>query len=318
MTGATLEPLNVALLSTLGMRNPNGSLVRQTVAGAAGWCGRCDRHCRRSARQPAREITEVFNVLADQLRKLSPGAERYGDVPEIASWYAASGPVLRVLSGLADGTDQIAFEALANLAGDAPSEIRPSPGRTRLELVAVLPSDASSYRDNSEVRNKTTFDTLLKRCDSVIELDGDCAPRPPESDQPDLLTRERRERAFRVQATVLLRQCDLLIAASDPAPKEALAAPARRWPTHSTLEYRSFFLPCAPRQDDAGVSLIGSMTRSREDFGLLRRALARARRERRDPDSGRSECRPERRIIEDRRRHRGAVPGRAPIARRVL
>ena len=205
-------------------------------------------------------LAEVFHVLAAQLQKLSPGAEPSSDVPGIASWYAEPGPVLRVLSGLADGTDQIALEALVGLESSAPSDTGPSLGHTRLELVAVLPSDTSSYRDNSEVRNKATFDTLLQRCDSVIELDGDCAPRPPESEQPDPLTRERRERAFRVQATVLLRQCDVLIAAADPGAEGGIGGTRATMADALDLGIPVIFLPCTPRQDDAGVSLIGSMT----------------------------------------------------------
>jgi len=214
-------------------------------------------------------LTEVFHLLAAQLERLSRLADGPGDVPEIAEWYegprpdmrvgdtlsaspanAADQPVLRVVSGLADGTDQIAFEVLAAF----------EPGiRTRVELVAVLPSDVAQYRDNSEVKNKAAFNALLERCDCVIELDGDCVPRPPEPQPSDPLTRKRRNRAFRLQSAVLLRQCDLLIAAADPQSEGGVGGTRATMATALDLGIPVVFLPCAPDEDDAEVSLIESI-----------------------------------------------------------
>ncbi|HEX6806610.1 MAG TPA: hypothetical protein VF118_01405, partial [Gemmatimonadaceae bacterium] len=165
-------------------------------------------------------FAQVYRVLATRLEALSPSRDQSAR-PDICSYYSAGDddrparPLMRVVSGLADGTDQIAFESL--LAFECEARTSPSkPGaHTDFELVAILPCDATSFRDNSEVKNKNAFDTLLGRCAYTIELDGRCVPHPPHHAAPDRLTTERRNRAFRVQAAALLRQCDLLIANAD-------------------------------------------------------------------------------------------------------
>lgn len=165
-------------------------------------------------------FTQVYRVLATRLEALSPARDP-STRPDICSYYAPGDddsparPLMRVVSGLADGTDQIAFESM--LAFECEARTSPSqPGaRTDLELVAILPCDAASFRDNSEVNDKAAFDTLLGRCAYAIELDGRCVPHPPHHAGPDRLTTERRNRAFRVQAAALLRHCDLLIASAD-------------------------------------------------------------------------------------------------------
>lgn len=163
---------------------------------------------------------QIYRVLATRLEALSPARDRSAR-PDICAYYAngddekRARPLIRVVSGLADGTDQIAFESL--LAFECEARTSPAnPGaRSDFELVAILPCDATAFRDNSEVKNKTAFDTLLARCAYTIELDGRCVPHPPHHVAPDRLTTERRNRAFRVQAAALLRHCDLLIANAD-------------------------------------------------------------------------------------------------------
>lgn len=225
-------------------------------------------------------LTDAFGVLAATLEKLSLATDPAADVPEIAEWYDAPGaamrprdtlsaiapnaardPVLRIVSGLADGTDQIAFESAMALEQAARSGPRASAARTRVELVAVLPCDAASYRDNSAIENKTAFDTLLQRCDSVIELDGRCAPRAPDSETPDPLTRERRNRAFRVQSAVLLRQCDLLVAAADPRAEGGVGGTRATLADALALGVPVVFIPCASSEEgDSGIVLLGRLS----------------------------------------------------------
>lgn len=142
------------------------------------------------------KLAELFGALAAQLEALAPPA--------------GPPPVLRLVSGLADGADQAAFEALLSLGP-------PAAGAQR-ELVGVLPCDVASFRDHSAVHERAAFADLLGRCTCVIELDGICppAPDPKRPDGGDRLAITRRNRAFRVQAAVLLRQCDLLVAVADP------------------------------------------------------------------------------------------------------
>ncbi|MGH7627267.1 MAG: hypothetical protein ACREOJ_18370, partial [Gemmatimonadaceae bacterium] len=225
-------------------------------------------------------LSDVFGVMAATLEKLSPLTDSAADVPEIAGWYDAPGaamrprdalsttaasagpnPVLRVVSGLADGTDQIAFESVIAFEQAARSGVHSFAARTRVELVAVLPCDAASYRDNSAIENKAAFDSLLERCDSVIELDGRCAPRAPDLETPDPLAREQRNRAFRVQSAVLLRQCDLLIAAADPRAEGGVGGTRATLADALALEVPVVFISCDPSEErHNGIALLGRLS----------------------------------------------------------
>ena len=85
-------------------------------------------------------------------------------------------PTLRLVSGLADGVDHLAFRALLAPPGGLRRRGDPVGHATRRELVAVLPCDATEFRDNSAVHDKAEFDALFARCDCVIQLDGRCDP----------------------------------------------------------------------------------------------------------------------------------------------
>ena len=173
-------------------------------------------------------LNEVLKVLTGCIQELSPGVPPFATAPQISSYYAGEKPlegaapapenypVLRLIGGLADGADQAAFEALRCLEKQSRQTTELAGRCTRFELAAVLPCDAVAYRDNSRVKEKDVFDGLLGACRFVIELDGLCPRKSPDPDHPDPLTVARRNRSFRSQAAVILRQSDLLIAVPDP------------------------------------------------------------------------------------------------------
>ena len=206
-------------------------------------------------------FAQVYRVLATRLEALSPSRDQSAR-PDISSYYSAGDddrptrPLMRVVSGLADGTDQIAFESL--LAFECEARTSPSkPGaHTAFELVAILPCDATSFRDNSEVKNKSAFDTLLGRCTYTIELDGRCVPHPPHHAAPDRLTTERRNRAFRVQAAALLRQCDLLIANADLEAGAGIGGTRETMAAAVALGIPVLVLSAAPDARERPVSVI--------------------------------------------------------------
>jgi hypothetical protein len=206
-------------------------------------------------------FAQVFRVLATRLEALSPGLDASAR-PDICSYYAAGDngspvrPLLRVVSGLADGTDQIAFESLLAFECEARTSSSTPGARTDFELVAILPCDATTFRDNSEVKNKSTFDTLLGHCAYRIELDGRCAPHPPHHTAPDRLTTERRNRAFRVQAAALLRHCDLLIANADLDAGAGIGGTRETMAAAVALGIPVVFLSAAPGDRDRPVSVI--------------------------------------------------------------
>lgn len=223
--------------------------------GVAGAIRLTDAH-----RERLRDVfKDVYRVLAKRLEALAPGLGSQAR-PDICSYYSSDGaqarPLLRVVSGLADGSDQLAFESLLAVQDEARSDVSQPGSRTDFELVAVLPCDAASFRDNSEVKHKDAFNTLLDRCTYTIELDGRCVPHSAAHAAPDRLTIERRSRAFRVQASVLLRQCDLLIAAADLDSAAGVGGTRDTMAAAVSLGTPVILISAAPADGDPRVSVV--------------------------------------------------------------
>ena len=142
-------------------------------------------------------LDHVLSVIEERLKEI--GHSRSG----IARYYSKNQPLLRLITGLAEGADQLAANALLN---------RPTDCAVRRELAAVLPVDIGTYRASREAWHRPDFDATLGRCSYVLELDGIYEKPNPDTDTARL----RRTRAYRAQSTLLLRQCDMLVAITNP------------------------------------------------------------------------------------------------------
>jgi len=153
-------------------------------------------------------VVEVLSTIEAAMLSL-PAYEH----SEAGVAYAAEKPALRLVSGLADGGDQIASEAfLASRHDDVDRS-----------MTAVLPFDVDTYRDRSPISNVARFEKQLAVCRPVLVLDGRYA------DGDDRAARRARAAAYRAQSELLLRQADILIAIEDPA------APAKPGGTRETI-----------------------------------------------------------------------------------
>lgn len=152
-------------------------------------------------------IDEVLLAIDEIVLGLTPAAP---SSYELCAYYSDAKPELRFVSGLADGVDQRVADRARKRDHSKVEHI----------LGAVIPfSPAIDYRDQSAIENKTLYDALLKDCAWVHILDGKYVRSPPD-DAPEstkLEAKRARARAYRAQSDVLLRQCDVLIAVSDPA-----------------------------------------------------------------------------------------------------
>lgn len=158
-----------------------------------------------------RECLElVFDAVAGRLASLcEPGAA--GE--SLSQRFATEAPPrLTLITGLADGADQLASRLF----------LRPAPGFAEVERVlgAVLPCDRAAFVERSGVTDERGFAAAAAACAFIIELDGDmpASPGPPhEGEGPDARrARAERGRAFTDQSEILLRQADILIAIDDP------------------------------------------------------------------------------------------------------
>jgi hypothetical protein len=151
-------------------------------------------------------LAGVFRTVAQRLAEIAPGTPvAAGTRPRIARYYSQETPLLRLITGLAEGTDTFAAQAL-DRAVDDDSHIA-------AELAAVLPFDLAAYRASRNAEFRADFDRQAARCAYILTLDG--LYEKPDPDTP--LARHRRARAYRSQSALLLRHSDLLVAAANPA-----------------------------------------------------------------------------------------------------
>ena len=156
-------------------------------------------------------LTQVFHAVAGRLLSLSESAAT-GDALSLR-FAADMRPRLTLITGLADGADQLAGRIFLN----------PDPTFPDVEkrLGAIIPCRQADFVANSPVRDAAGFATAAAACAFIVELDGALPPSPGpagDGDGPEARrARQDRSRAFSDQSEILLRQADLLIAIDDPA-----------------------------------------------------------------------------------------------------
>lgn len=154
-------------------------------------------------------LGNVFETLARRLAEIAPGPPIYAATTEpwLSRFYSKENPVFRLITGLCEGGDSLAEKALEALKKHP--VLHP---HVAIELAAVIPFDLPNYRASRMAAFLPDFDRQAASCAYILNLDG-IYDKPPE-DVP--LAKNRRARAYRAQATLLLRQADIIVAASDP------------------------------------------------------------------------------------------------------
>jgi len=147
-------------------------------------------------------LAAVYDVISSRLEEIAPGIDVPGEAPPIARFYLNEAPLLRLVTGLAEGGDALAAQVLSERSGH---------GSVQSENAAVLPFDLETYRRSRDQAFRATFDELVASCKWILELDG--IYEKPAPDTPT--AKDRRARAYRAQSKMLLRQCDLLVVLAD-------------------------------------------------------------------------------------------------------
>ncbi len=159
--------------------------------------------------EPLTEVlVSVFETIARQLVEIAPGQPtRPGQPPRISRFYSQEAPLLRLITGLAEGSDAFALGAL-DLVAAGPAPV----SGFAAELAAVLPFDVAVYRGSRNEAFRPEFDRQAARCAYILTLDGLYdKPRPDTK-----LAQRRRAGAYRAQSTFLLRQSDLFLVVANP------------------------------------------------------------------------------------------------------
>lgn len=137
-------------------------------------------------------IRRVFESVARVLLDLPP---------ELLTVSAPDRPLLRVLTGLAEGADRIAASEALLLRG--------RPQGPEVELQSVLPFPREECRSDFETASSVAeFEELLASSSAVLELDGS------HGEPGDAAA----ERSYEYMGEMLLRSCDLLVALWDGGP----------------------------------------------------------------------------------------------------
>jgi hypothetical protein len=144
------------------------------------------------------QLEEVFSAIEGRLARIF---EDGPPDPPTHLYDLESVPILRLVTGLADGADQLAAETFLDAA----------PTRVRREIAAVLPFDAATFCTGSPVRDIDLFEKLRAQCTYVLELDGVWRPKNDDDVRADAAAARCRARAYRQQGAVLVRHCDLFI-----------------------------------------------------------------------------------------------------------
>jgi len=164
----------------------------------------------------AEALDSVMQTQARRLASIAPGTPvEAGKEPPVSTFFSRECPLLRLVTGLCEGADAEAAEALTrvSVSPDSGSSCPVGTPCIETELAAVLPCDVETYRASRPHDFLPQFDEQLSRCAWVLALDGIYDEPTPDTQ----LAKNRRSRADRGQSAFLLRQSDILIAAANPA-----------------------------------------------------------------------------------------------------
>lgn len=158
------------------------------------------------------KLRDVFQVIGQELIEVSPQSPcQRGKSPAISAYYAKQDPLLRVITGLCEGADTLAFQASEQIGLPC----------LAVEKAAVIGFPLDDYRASRESSFHGEFDRQASLSSYILVGDGIYdATRETDPDataEAKTLAKKRRNRGFRCQSDLLLRQSDLLVALVDPS-----------------------------------------------------------------------------------------------------
>ena len=208
-------------------------------------------------------LHDIFAAAGRLLVELSPGNTESGatPAPKIANFFSQAPPVLRLITGLCEGADHLAFQEFEKVE---------SPSVTK-DYAAVLAFDFLSYRGAREPGSLAEFDRQAELCSYILEADGiyDRSDKDGANGEKASLAARRRARGYRVQSALLLRQCDLLIAVVDPDEEGKPGGTLES--VRSALEYELPVVLVNPKTEgirilDPGEDLLTALTQDDADY----------------------------------------------------
>ncbi len=165
-------------------------------------------------------INWLLDRIAHRLAEFAPGVEDPQTPPDspdhILQFYSKKRPILRLVSGIAEGADTVISKEFKRRKGASKEEV----GKTHFRQSAILPFSVEAYRDSRDSEAQETFDELFEDCTHVIVSDGPEKPYPfgvsrGDKEKESTIDKDRRAYAYRAQSELILRNCDLVITMAD-------------------------------------------------------------------------------------------------------
>ncbi|MEM9354711.1 MAG: hypothetical protein AAGB04_00730 [Pseudomonadota bacterium] len=158
--------------------------------------------------QLIQSLQTVFEIIGQHLAEVSPTNTTSGF--STSKYFLEAKPLLRVVTGLCEGGDEAAAIALDEAypslqKSNTDAGVRENAVET--ELAAIIPFPPNDYRASRFEEFRPQFDRRLEQCAWVLQADGIYTL----GDKP--LSKRRRKRGYQLQGQLLIRNCDLLIAA---------------------------------------------------------------------------------------------------------
>jgi len=184
--------------------NPNCLPKPRTVL-RIGFAG--TRNLPKDTKKLEKALSLIFSTIGNQLIKLSQKPRQpEGQETSVHEFYSTEAPLLRLVTGLAKGADDMAATALENTTPGFE-------GCIETTLAGVIPFKLPIYRESRDKSYQDRFDDLASQCEYISTLDGIY------EDSQKKIPVMRRKKAYSAQSQVLLRHCDILIAATKVDPE---------------------------------------------------------------------------------------------------
>ena len=163
-TPCTSPPLKVSFSAKLPVKQqPQTSPLAPDLVLRVGFAGERQLDATQTETVQKR-LRDVFSVIGWRLVEIAPidDAVKERPVPSIARFYSFQHPTLRLIHGLCEGSDSIAFGVLRDLVMPALEK----------DFAAVVPFPLADYRSSRELDFLPEFDRQLDLCSYVVVPDG--------------------------------------------------------------------------------------------------------------------------------------------------
>lgn len=156
-----------------------------------------------------RECLQEIGEFARQSREAinEPARGKSNDLNRpLSRFFSQRSPVVRLVSGLAEGADALAIESFRRVFPEQTDQA------VEGECGGILPCPLDEFKASRRDEFRNQLDRFVSQCEFIVELDGKLESSSAEGH----MARTRRARAYRGQSTLLLRNSDLLVALANP------------------------------------------------------------------------------------------------------